>query len=326
MSRDELLLADALEALLAAGAGVADGADDAARRALPPDEVALATELLVLAHAIHPEPAFADALEAELRARVATQPDSRTTADEATQGNTAPPPIGGRRSSPRHPGAVQAPPHVRFRAPHRLSPRLPAWVAAAVLLLAALLLVPPVQAGVQAVIQIGVDHIFRTAPVRTPGISTPTPLASVLDLAGETTLPQARAQIGFPIRLPAYPADLGPPQRVFVQDLGGKAVILVWLDPRRPDTVRMSLHELSDGAFVYKIAPQSVQETTVHGQRALWTEGPYFVEVLQDGQPTYAERRLVDGHVLIWTEGSITYRLETSVTLEEAVRIAESLR
>jgi hypothetical protein len=188
--------------------------------------------------------------------------------------------------------------------------------------------VPPVQATVQAVIQIGVDHIFRTPPARTPTsrTPTPTPLASVLDLAGETTLAQAQTQVQFPIRLPAYPPDLGPPQRVFLQDLYGAAVVLVWVDPQHPGVVGMSLHELSQGVFAYKTAPPAIQETTVHGQRALWTDGPYIVQVVINGQTEDAPRRLVTGHVLIWTEGEITYRLETSVSLEEAVRIAESLR
>src|SRR5262249_32365160 len=133
--------------------------------------------------------------------------------------------------------------------------RWPAWVAAALLLLTALLLVPPVQAAVQAVIQIGVDHIFRTPPAHTPTsrTPTPTPLASVLDRAGETTLAQAQTQVRFPIRLPAYPEDLGAPQRVFLQDLGGAAVVLVWLDPQHPGMASMSLHELSHGAIVEKM-------------------------------------------------------------------------
>ena len=36
--------------------------------------------------------------------------------------------------------------------------------------------------------------------------------------------------------------------------------------------------------------------------------------------------RLIDGHVLIWTEGNITYRLETSLSLDEALKVAESLQ
>jgi len=35
--------------------------------------------------------------------------------------------------------------------------------------------------------------------------------------------------------------------------------------------------------------------------------------------------RLVNGHVLIWENGEVTYRLETDLSMEEAVKIAESL-
>jgi hypothetical protein len=35
---------------------------------------------------------------------------------------------------------------------------------------------------------------------------------------------------------------------------------------------------------------------------------------------------LIEGHVLIWKEGDITYRLETDLPVEEAVKIAESLK
>jgi hypothetical protein len=35
--------------------------------------------------------------------------------------------------------------------------------------------------------------------------------------------------------------------------------------------------------------------------------------------------RLVSGHVLIWAGLDVTYRLETDLSLKEAVRIAESL-
>jgi hypothetical protein len=36
-------------------------------------------------------------------------------------------------------------------------------------------------------------------------------------------------------------------------------------------------------------------------------------------------RRMIDGQVLIWEGDGITYRLETDLSLEEAIRIAESL-
>jgi hypothetical protein len=37
-------------------------------------------------------------------------------------------------------------------------------------------------------------------------------------------------------------------------------------------------------------------------------------------------RRMIEGHVLIWADGPITYRLETDLSLDEAVKIAESLK
>jgi hypothetical protein len=55
----------------------------------------------------------------------------------------------------------------------------------------------------------------------------------------------------------------------------------------------------------------------------VWAEGPYLLQ-LSGGDIDL--RRLVEGHVLIWTDGPITYRLETDLTLDEAVRIAESLK
>ena len=62
---------------------------------------------------------------------------------------------------------------------------------------------------------------------------------------------------------------------------------------------------------------------TVGGRPALWTEGPYILQ-LQNGDLDF--RRLIEGHVLIWVEGGVTYRLETGLPLEEAVKIAESLK
>lgn len=216
----------------------------------------------------------------------------------------------------------------RLRMLPRLAPRLaprPRAVAAAILLiitlLGALLAVPQARAAIAALLHIGSVTIVPTAP--TPGIDKPKPLSSVLDLAGQTTLADAQRRMPFSIRLPTYPADLGAPRYVFAQDLGGDAVVLAWLEPGSTDRVRMSVSELSSDIYVQKFAPPVLQETTVHGQRAIWTDGPYTVEITS-GQ--VVQRRLITGHVLIWSEGGVTYRLETSLSLPEAVRVAESLR
>jgi hypothetical protein len=99
--------------------------------------------------------------------------------------------------------------------------------------------------------------------------------------------------------------------------------ILAWLDPDSPDQVMISLHMIPEGSWaVEKMEPVAIEETRVNGQPAVWAVGPYPLR-LYNGDLQF--RRLVDGHVLIWESGGVTYRLETDVSLEEAVRIAESL-
>jgi hypothetical protein len=243
------------------------------------------------------DPAFADELEEQLRAAWRAQPARN---------------------------------RLRARAPWapRHAPR-PRAIAATILLVLALfgaiLAAPQARAALAAFLHIGVVTILPGTP--TPGASEPTPLPSILDLAGRTTLDDAQRRMPFPIRLPTYPSDLGPPQYVYLQNLDGKAVALVWVGPQHADQVRMALNELSSDTYVYKIAPQVVQETRVHGQRALWATGPYLLQIGSASGQHNALRRLVTAsHTLIWTERDVTYRLESDVSLEEAVRIAESLR
>jgi hypothetical protein len=199
------------------------------------------------------------------------------------------------------------------------------WAAIILLVsLCALLAIPQVRATVLEFLRIGAVHFFVNEPP-TPA-TTATPLRSVLDLAGETTLATAQSQVTFPIRLPGYPADLGRPDHVFLQDLGGSVVVLVWMDRVQPDKVRLSLHQIDKDVYAGKTPSRNFEQTTVNGQPAVWTEGPYMLLFMVDGRPTNDFRRLITGHVLVWVESTITYRLETDLPLDEAIRIAESLR
>ncbi|MEZ4618008.1 MAG: hypothetical protein R2867_21205 [Caldilineaceae bacterium] len=218
----------------------------------------------------------------------------------------------------------------------------PAWVLifVVVLLLAGLFTIPPVRAALLEWLQIGAVRIQLPAPlptamatdhqnlpaatvVRNQYPPTPTPFSSVLDVAGETTLLAAQAQVNFPLRLPALPADLGEPDHVYLQQTEGDMVILVWMRPEEPEQVRMSLHLLGPGAFAWKMQPPDVVEIQMNGEPAYWTQGPYYIKV-GSGQ-SWGSVRLVNGHVLIWTAGEITYRLESDLSLADAIRVAESL-
>ncbi len=200
------------------------------------------------------------------------------------------------------------------------------------LILAALFAIPEVRAGVIEFFQIGVVRIFLASPTPTPtptGIPLITPqppptlLPSLLNLAGKTTLADARTRAGFSIPLPTYPSDLGLPDHVFLQNMGGSFVLLVWLEPEQPARIRLSLQLIAHGSFaIEKGAPKMIRMTSVHGQPAVWAEGPYVLR-LTNGDLDF--KRLVEGHVLIWEQDSVTYRLESDLTLEEAIKVAESL-
>ena len=222
----------------------------------------------------------------------------------------------------------------RLRAPmtHSRRNKQLAWALIMIIvLLAGLMFVPPVRAAVLEFIQIGIVRIFQSPiptteiPITAAPASTPSSLIPLLEqMGGETTLENAQQEIGLPIPLPAYPAGLGQPDRIFLQDAQGWMVILVWLDEQQPDHVRMSLHMIEAGSWtINKFQPTIIQETKVNGRRAIWTVGDYPL-IMRNGDVQFT--RMINGHVLVWEENKITYRLETDLELDEAIRIAESLQ
>lgn len=225
-------------------------------------------------------------------------------------------------------------------------PRL-VWALVLFLLLAGgLMAVPQVRAAVLQVLRVGAVTIFvtepmptaepataqpsmaATSPAETPTTVTvlsPTPASltdSLRNLAGTTTLAQAQARADFPLRLPAYPPGLGPPDRVYYQELLNSVVVLLWLEPERPQEVRLALYLIEGEDFGIKKEVTMVQETIVNSNPAIWVVGQHLLQ-LRDGrvEPWY----FVEGNVLIWFDGEITYRLESGLSLAETVRIAESL-
>jgi hypothetical protein len=224
-------------------------------------------------------------------------------------------------------------------------------VAVVLVLLAGLLAVPSVRAQILEFIQIGVVRIFTGSPAPTEipapsqqpaveppinptGVESPVtgipqgsqmPVVSLLEIDGATTLEQAARDAEFDVRLPEYPPDLGTPDRVFFQEFSGQMLVMVWTDPNDPEAIRLSLHQYSgeDGINLSKNLVRRVEETSVNDNWAIWAEGPYYLQ-LENGEVRLV--RLVEGRVLIWEEDGVTYRLETDLPLDEAVRIAESLQ
>jgi hypothetical protein len=146
---------------------------------------------------------------------------------------------------------------------------------------------------------------------------------ALADLAGRTTLAEAQRLVPFPIALPRYPPDLGPPDYVFVQEHAAPVLILAWSDPAVKGGVGLSLWMFLPGTAFDKIEPETVTETIVDGRSALWTEGAHVL-FIRNGD--LDARRLVLGNALIWERKGLTFRLETFLPLKEAVKVAESVR
>lgn len=217
-----------------------------------------------------------------------------------------------------------------------------AWSLTIILILfSSLMLIPPARAAIIEFIQIGIVRIFPrptelpsnvigTATsdaippmTATPSLPSSTLIPSLRRIAGKTTLAAAQQTVNYSILLPTYPPDLGQPDYVFLQDAEGTMTILVWLDPDQPDRVLMSLHFVPAGSWgIEKAEPRVIEETNVNGQRAIWAVGPYPLRLF-NGDLDFT--RLIQGNVLIWADGNLTYRLETNQSLDEAVKIAESL-
>ena len=243
-------------------------------------------------------------------------------------------------NTPNIAGSVMT--RLRASTPPRFISRPLAWSLTIILILfSSLMLIPSARAAIIEFIQIGIVRIFprpTEAPIdaiqtatpnsitpetATPSLPSSTLIPSLSRIAGKTTLADAQQKVDYSLLLPTYPPDLGLPDYVFVQDAEGIMTILVWLDPHQPEQVMMSLHFVPEGSWgIEKSKPRVIKETTVNGQRAIWAVGPYPLR-LRNGDMDFT--RLIEGNVLIWADGSITYRLETNQTLEEAIKIAESL-
>jgi hypothetical protein len=207
-----------------------------------------------------------------------------------------------------------------------------------------LLAVPGVRAAVIEFIRVGAIQIFLPEPTPSPTeapagammppTATPagddTPLAvdlsdSLFDPAKAVDLATAKAAVTFPLKLPAYPPDLGEPDEVFIHDVvWPPTVVMVWREPGGVDApAQMSLYQIGAQQYAQKGA-EIMEETTVSGQQAFWLQGPHYIRLENDELQPWL---FVDGNVLVWwsAEG-VTYRLESHLTLAEARRVAESLQ
>ena len=165
-----------------------------------------------------------------------------------------------------------------------------------------------------------------------PVSATPGPLGSDLGL-GALAVPfdEIETLTGFAPRLPA---GLGPPAASYVRD---RRLTMVWSpSPSNPEIERTGVGllvtefqgQVDSGYYEKTLGSGSTLESvTVDGNRGYWISGEPHALFYVDKNGTFVdEARRIVGRVLIWADGDLTYRLETSLSRDEAIALAKSIR
>jgi hypothetical protein len=207
------------------------------------------------------------------------------------------------------------------RATRRPLPRLALWPRRRVVALVLIGLLLIAGTAVAAKLAIGAIRIERVPELTTPPASASVAPRSIL---GRTATPrEARGA-----RLPAR-AALGAPNGIFVaQTPGGERIAATWNAasgaPRLAGTpwsaVLMEFRG-TDATAATKEVPVQTRLLSVRVGEApgYWIRGAHQL-VLHDG----AVLRL-DGTVLIWMSGDVTYRLESNLGLRRALAVARTV-
>jgi hypothetical protein len=238
--------------------------------------------------------------------------------------------LGARIAMPREPDLAAV---VRRRleaGPARRRLPLPViWTRRSIAIAVALMLVA---SGIAVASYFGV----RGVRVRVGETPPPTPTAGVgatLNLGEQTGLAGAREQVSFPVGIPTA---LGAPDETYLsRAYPGYRVTLLYR-PRRdlPEAggtgAGLLLFEfvgdVERGALDKFVSPEQVREVRVDGAYGLWIEGPHTISWRNRSGEMIADTVRLSGNVLLWERGAVTYRLESALSLAEALRIARSVR
>ena len=208
--------------------------------------------------------------------------------------------------------------------------------AAAIVVVAALAAYPPSRDAIAGWINL---HTFiRTVPhLATPTPLPPGPLGQRLGLGQQSTLPQARAALQWPLLVPA---SLGEPDEVYVQPpldspSGGEVTLVYAARPGLPVAgetgVGILITEARGGVnsdfFGKMIGPgTTIEPVTVAGNSGYWIAGaPHmFGFVDSSGSLRFETLRLATNTLLLDVGGTVI-RIEGNLTRAQALQIAASL-
>jgi hypothetical protein len=129
------------------------------------------------------------------------------------------------------------------------------------------------------------------------------------------------SRAGFAVALP-QDASLGPPETAYVDDERGGQVTLLWpageaLKQTRQRGVGLLLSEfqgtVNDGFFTKVVSSGTpVERLTINGNTGYWISGEPHVLFWDGPKGSVDDARRWVGDVLIWSDGPITFRLESA--------------
>lgn len=142
-------------------------------------------------------------------------------------------------------------------------------------------------------------------------------------------VPQIEDAVRFDVRVPAGPAP--DEAHVFRTSSGRPAVLLAWkagddLTALPGTPWRMMLIQVrgDERTLVKDVgASEDSLMVGVDGRDAFWIDSPHELIVLTDEG---AKKFLIRANVLIWAEDGVTYRLETTLGLTDAIALAETVQ
>jgi hypothetical protein len=160
-------------------------------------------------------------------------------------------------------------------------------------------------------------------------------LGARLGLGTMTDLDTARAAVDFPVLVPTA-EGLGAPDAVYLTAVPRPGMVSLVYGAREGIPVSRQGVALLVTQFAASIEPgtftkvvdsgASVAATRVGASDAWWISGgEHFFVYTSAGQLEVERSRLV-GDTLVWQAGDVVYRLEARVPMDEAVKLAESIR
>jgi hypothetical protein len=230
-------------------------------------------------------------------------------------------------------------------APTQLAPPAPrrrrVWpvlLAAAILLAAVLVAVPSVRTAVARWFGIGgVDIELGTTPTtNAPLPSLPPPGAAIPGLGAPVTIEEAQDRTR--LTAPALPS-LGEPDAIYATDApAGGQIMEVWrprdglpASPVGDVGALLSVFRGETGVPIYRkmVDPSAteVQEVRVGDDDGIFlSNGMHVVAFVDRNDQWVQETARLAGNTLLWTDGFLTYRLESALDRESAIALAETLR